>query len=679
MKKKLIIGALVASAGAVGWYAWHGGAAPQKTLDPRAAAPLGVDPVAALPAYEPGSSVCRFTQGWRASYDYRGQVDSTLTLAGQPVAGTQPFSGKLAFEALQETPEHEWVLVGQFSQMNKELLDAHGAGFEAPFLLKVGARCEVRAFGRLTSVAQRAAQAQQVAVHDFWVYSPSADGTEPMTFSNGAGVARARFTRRGNELERTLTGYELSWRSKAAFQVTSSSARATLGDGWLQRFESHEGMSGGVVTSALLSLTLEREATPTAAVAASASRAVADYTWENLLSGDFTAARSGLAALPAAEQRYVEQMKNETLERAFEALVLKVDERTNVEDQWHELAGFLNGHPEQIPDFAAGLMQDDFPEQAKAVSYLALGKTVHPEARDVLMGLRSEPTLRKIDRVRASVALLARKDVGAELAYALKEDALSGESTRPGVDDGNALLHLGALAGLHRGDAEVQSIARGAITQALGGAGNDLAQLTSVFGALGNLADPGLLSTIEGYSQGELEVRVRLPRALRGYPYAQSEPLMLAWLARETSPEVKQEIFNVVHHQLADAQRTASQPMVAEALEHLALQPTVFARQSIIHIVGPAKREVPAVKSVLMTQLAVEFRNKSGLYGQIANYLSPEELNLALAQMPEFEHQYGAAAKQQAVQAALEAEQKETAPGGPVSNRPLVPDQGGVQ
>lgn len=677
MRKQLIIGAVVASLGAGAWYAWQTREAAPTT--PPVPGPLSaLVPVAASPSTAEGDGVCVFTPGWRASYDYRGQVDSVMSVGSQPVSVTQAFDGKLSMEVLEETPEHDWVVLAQFSSMNKEIIDTHTAQFEAPFLVKLGSRCDVRGFARLATVPERTAQAQQAAMHDLFVRSPTTAG-EPMTFSNGVGVARAQFTRNGDTLTRTLKGYEQAWRSKAPFQVTMSSASATVGDGWLQRFESREGMAGGMVLSAVLNLTLEREATPTTSVQPTASRVVTDYVWGDLLGGDFLAARTGLAALPASERRFVEQMKNETLESTFEALVTKVDAKANIEDQWHEVAGFLNGHPEQIPEFAAGLLQDDFPEQAKAVSYLALGKTVHPEARDVLMGLRSEGTLPKMDRMRASVALLARKDVGGELARALRDDALTGEPTRPDTTDGNALMHLGALAGLHPGDAEVQGIAKDAITRALAGASGNPPALTSVFGAVGNLADPSLLRTLEGYTSADLEVRVRLPRAFRGYRYAEVEPILLSWLAKETSPEVKQEIFNVVHHQLADAQRTASAQMVGEALKHLAIQPTVFSRQSIIHIIGPTKRAVPVVKTVLMEQLAVEFRNKSGLYGQIANYLSPEEVNLALAQMPEFEHQYGVAARQAALQAALDAEQRETQPGGAASTRPLVPEEGGIE
>lgn len=678
MNKKLIIGALLASAGSVGWYVTRE-SAPSPAAAQQQGAPQAAAPIAGLPSYAAGDPVCRFGAGWRGSFDYSGQVDSAMTLGGQQVQGSQAFSGKLAFEALEETADHDWVLVGQFSQMNKELIEAHGKDFEAPFLLKVGARCEVRAFGRLLSVPQRTAQAQQVAIHDFWVYSPASDGTEPMIFSNGTGLAKARFTRKGSMLERNVQAYEQSWRMKAGFQVTTSFARAQLGDGWLQRFESREGISGGVVSSALVTLKLEREVNPSAAVAATASRLTSAYAWEDLLSGDFAQARVGLAALGPSEQRYVELMQGQTLESSFATMLTKVEDRANIEDQWHEMAGFLNGHPEQIAEFAEGLKNDEFPPEAKAVSFFALSKTVHPEAREALMGLRADGTLPKIDRVRANLALVTRRDVGSPLALALKQDALSGDSTRPdAVSDGNALMHLGVLAGLHKNDSDVQGIARDTITRALSGASNDPAQLSAVFGALGNLADPNLLPQIKAFTTGELEARVRLPQALRGYAYAQVEPLTLEWLGRETSPEVKQEIFNIVHHQLADAQRTASPAMVAEALKHLAMQPTVFSRQSIIHIIGPAKREVPTVKAVLMSQLAVEFRNKSGLYGQITNYLTPQELNLALAMMPEFAHQYGVAGQQAALQAAAEAEQKETAPGAAASVRPLVPDPGGA-
>lgn len=607
-----------------------------------------VEKLAALLGSEADRSVCDFGPAWRASYDYQGGVDSNVKMGSdQPLKGTTTFSGKLALEAVEQTATNEWVLLGQFSHMNQETLDVHGKDFEQPFLIKVGKACEVRGFARFKSIHKRVGQVQQSAMHDLWLYAPPKDGLESTVFENGMGRARAQVTRRGAALTRSITSYDLAWRQVATFQVRSSVARAQLGAGWLENFESREEWSGGIVNAALSTVKLSREASPTVAVSASASRAVEDYAWENLLALDLSEANDNPGTVPASEQKYVALMKDATLESAFERLTQHVDEKANIEDQWHEMTGFLNGHPEQIEEFARGMRESDFPESVKGVSFLALSKTVHPQAREALRGIRNDITAVRFDRLRAGLALVTRKDVGVELAHELRSDALTTEGDR---DDAaynqNALMHLGVLANLHRSNEEVQAIAHETITQALSAAGTDLPRLGAVFGAIGNLADPKLMSKVASFTHHpDPEVRTRLPLALGRYPYGQTEDLVVDWLQRETHPTVKQQIYNVLHHQLADAQTQASEAVALEAANYLVLQPTVFSRESIIHIIGPTKDRYPAVKEILMTQLALEFRNKSGLFSQIVHYLSPEETSMALARMPEFAHQYGKAAQ----------------------------------
>lgn len=620
-----------------------------------------------------GPAACELPAGWEATYDYRGQVDSVVAIGtGQNVDGRNRFSGTLAFRALEPDADGSFVLLGQLSNVNDELRSAHGPELETPFLVKVGRRCEVRGFARRQSTSKRIGQVQQVAMHDLWVFAPAGDGVEPVTFANGTGRARGEVQRRGDVVHRTIRGYDQGWHMRGGVQVLASQTRAQLGGGWFESFESQESFAGGAVKLAKLTLSVQRQASPTLEVSADASRKPTDYVWENLLGEDPSGMSAAPGAVPATERRYMEAMRNGTLESAFETMHASVQRHANVEEQWHEMAGFLNGHKEAIGEFAQGLRAADFPEDTKGVAYLALGKTVHPEAREALMELRTDRTLTNFDRVRANLALVTRKDVGLPLAQALKRDALN-EQTRksePLIAE-HAMLHLGVLAATHREDRDVYDVARSTIDSALGAAGSEAAKLAPVFGSIGNLADKSLLTKISDFSRADdVEVRALLPRALRGYAYADTEPLVLEWLARETSPEVKQEIFNVVHHQLADAQRHASAGLVREAMRHLALQPTVFARQSIIHLLGPTKAEFPEVRPVLMAQAATEFRSRSGLYSQVVSYLTPEETNVVLAEMPEFAHQFGTAARQQAANA-----MEQTTPRSPVGpdGAPLRP------
>lgn len=607
-------------------------------------------PTAQLPKVTEPESSCGFASSYRASYRYEGKVKSKVLIspmAGDAIDGVQTFEGTLALEAVARE-DSDWVVLAQFQKMNNETIQTHGADFGEPFMMKVGSRCELKGFGRSKLVSRAAGQVQQVAMHDAWVFVPLDGRSESVSYENGTGLAVASVTRSGRVVTRQIHGYNAVWRTKAKVQVLHSLARAELGEHWLERFESSEGISGGLLQSALATLKMERQ--PSADdISSAVSRRPTDYVWESLLHSTF-AEVAGAGAVPPSERPYMEQMKNHTLESAFSTMMKKVEAKENIESQWHEMTGFLNQHPEQIEEYSKGLVASDFPEEGKAVAFMALGRTVHPEARESLMQIRRQMATGSLDRMRATLALVTRKDVGLELAQELREDALTSDPTRQDeYYNSNAVMHLGILGRLQAQDPAVVSVAKDTALTLLKQAGDDPVALMGPLGAIGNLGEPALLSTLEGYTRhADPKVRAQVPRAFRQYAYAQTEKMMADWLQRETDREVKQEIFNIIYHQLADAQRSAGEPIVREAMKHLAEQPRVLSRQSIIHILGQVKNHYPEVREQLLNQVAVEFGNRSGLYSQITHYLLPEETTLALSRMPEFAHQFDAAAKQRA-------------------------------
>lgn len=600
------------------------------------------------PVTQPEPS-CGFSPSYRASYHYEGKVSSKVLIspmAGDAIDGVQTFEGTLALEAVVREGT-DWLVLAQFQDMNDETMKAHGADFTQPFMMKVGSRCELKGFGRAKAASRLAAQVQQIAMHDAWVFVPLEGRSESVSYENGTGLASASVTRSGRVVTRQIHGYHSVWRTKARLQVLHSLARAELGEHWLERFESTEGISAGLLQSALATLKLERRPLASAEISATLSRQAKDYVWESLLHSTF-AEVAGVDAVPPSERPYMERMKNHTLESAFSTMMQKVEAKENIESQWHEMTGFLNQHPAQIEEYAKGLVASDFPQEGKAVAFMALGRTVHPQAREALMQIRGQMASGSLDRMRATLALVTRKDVGIELAHELRKDALTSDPTRQDeYYNSNAAMHLGILGRLQAQDAEVVAVAKETALTLLRRAGDDPVALMSPLGAIGNLAEPSLLSTLEGYTRHpDPKVRAQVPRGFRQYPYAQTEKLMADWLRRETDWEVKQEIFNILYHQLADAQRSAGEPIVREAVKHLAEQPRVLSRQSMIHILGQVKNNYPEVREQLLNQLAVEFGNRSGLYSQITHYLLPEEITLALSRMPEFAHQFDAAAKQ---------------------------------
>ncbi len=672
MKTKFLIGGIVgAVAVSAAAYAWlNPSATPSASTG---ALPTMSPSIIASKKEEapfPAATRCHFPQGFKTSYDYEAIVDSAMFVQGmpEPVRKTQTASAKLAVEALS-TKDADTVLLAQLVSPNELLTRMYGEKFGLPFLIKVGPSCETKGFARAKTTPLKTAQGQQFVLADLYFKVPRSGAAET-TYDNGVGEARARFSAiEPSVVTRKITGYESAWRTRNTFAVTTSAASITLNENWIESFRAVEGISGGILVEAKTSTSLTREGKSLTPVAKSASRDESDYEWVNLLPGDYSdRLSSGGLAVPPSEQRYVDAMKNATLESAFANLQDRIEEKANIEDKWHEMTGFLNGHPDKIAEFAEGLKDKEFPEDAKAVSFMALGKAAPDEARVALLGLRSDSSVSPGDRVRASLALVTRKDVGVELAREMSQDALQG-STGDAASDffpRSTLLHLGVLAAEHRSDSETMAVARAAIESSLQAADQDTYQLSPALAAAGNLADPGLLSNLVGYTRHpDWRVRELVPKALRGYRYADVEDVWGDWLARETSPAVKEEIFDIIYHQLADARRNAGPAVAREAMRHLRMKPLVLARQSIIHLLGPLKDTNPEIKTLLMEQLAEEFRSQSGLYSQLTMYLAPAEIDLALSMMPEFAHQYGAQARAnaQAKVRELEARNAEAARG----------------
>jgi hypothetical protein len=663
MKTKIIVGCLVGAA-ALGTYALTRSNVKATPIEPVLAASDALVPVPVVPEFTEATR-CHFAAGYLASYDYAGNVDSVISMQGmpEPMKNSVEFQSKLAFEFLAREGS-DTVLLGQMRTPSDTLTKMHGEKFATPFLVKIGSGCDVKAMARLKTTSLKSAQAQQVMIHDLFFKVPS-NASGDVSYENGTGLAKATVSNQGGVISRVIKSYDMAWRMKGTFQVTSSAARVVLNDSWIESFQSTEGIAGGMLTSAVSTVSLIREKASTVSVEPAASRKQDDYQWTNLLSGTFPDVdneKVAAANIPQQEQRYVELTKNATMEDTFVNLAKLVENKANIDDQWHEMAGFLNGHPEQISDFAQGIKSKEFPDHMKAVSYMVLSKTVHPEARNELMALRNDTTLHSGDRIRASLALVTRKDVGVVLAKQMKRDALQKPTGDAEADlfPRNSLLHLGVLAGAHKTDAETMDVALETVKGELSAAGEDTYLLSPALGAAGNLGELALLPNLQAYAaHQDYHVRELVPKSLRGYTYAQTENLWAEWLARETHPDVKEAIFDIIYHQLAMAQRNAGPLIINEAMKHIRMKPMVLARQSIIHLLGPVKNEYKEVKALLIEQMAYEFRENSGLYSQICNYLAPAEIELGLSRMPEFAHQYGAQQKAQAEQNVRDLEAKQ--------------------
>lgn len=161
---------------------------------------------------------------------------------------------------------------------------------------------------------------------------------------------------------------------------------------------------------------------------------------------------------------------------------------------------------------------------------------------------------------------------------------------------------------------------------------------------MGNMGDMSLMSVVEEYSRHRLtEVRENVPKAMRRYDVDQVKDFTVQWLARETSPDVKRELFDTIYHQYLDANKPVPIEIVEQAIAHLQQQPQLLTRQSIFRILTPWVAESKRVRDVLKAQAKIEFKAKSGLYSLAAEALPREDVEEVLADMPQLARQFGKA------------------------------------
>jgi hypothetical protein len=309
------------------------------------------------------------------------------------------------------------------------------------------------------------------------------------------------------------------------------------------------------------------------------------------------------------------------------------------------MSAFLEAHPEQIPEFVELITDDEFPRGAGAPAFLALGQVQSPVAREALLGIYNDTELRPVDRIRSSLALVGRKDVGAPLARLLRKEA-----TRTTTTAGEAtvarqtVLHLGILAGTHPGQADIGQESM-ALVQQLTASAKTSQDYSVLCGMVGNMGELALLPKIATWSRMEdPQLRRQVPQALRRYRVDRTHELLVEWLARETDFDVKRELFNLLHHSYVDAQQPIDAPLVSEALRHLREKPLPLTRQSIYHLLA-AHVDEPEVHAQLKSQLKYELEEKSGLYSLVAQYLPAQSVSEVLSTFGGMQAQFGGTLK----------------------------------
>lgn len=647
MKKLSMVGGVVVGGVAVAAMCWPREA---REVEPVPAARAGVAPQAVTAGATRHG--CLFAPKGRHAWALETTTRATVAPASLGVAGAGEVTtrnegtqrARLEVEGLSALDDGT-VVLGRLVDVDQPTLQQVPGLSQTPFLFKVSSRCEVTGFARHRAATLLSARTQQATLAQLWFRVPRSAEAEPAMAENGLGPYRAMVASAGGVAQRRVMAYERAWAGAEVPSVKDSFLSVTLGDGvWFESMRGEEKVSSGVFVDASASFEARRTKVNPSSLA-DAPREPDTYVWENLLPRVVKPA-SGPAELTTSERARRAALVDQPLTEAVREFAAAVVAEPNLDLQWRGLARYLEVHPEAIADFVGAMRQPDFPKALKAAGFVAVGHAAPSQAREALMGVRNDASADPYDRIRASLALVGRADVGVELAARLRRDSaamVTAPTSAEGFYGRNALLALGMFSGLRQNeDAEVKAEARAAITQALEASalqaeGAPAVSFPAAMGAMGNLGDPDdLPAIIELSKHANPDVRRLVPQAMRRLPQAHVAAFTLEWLARETSPDVKQELYGVIHHQLLDEQQVATEALARQAVKDLQAQPLLLTRQPLVRLLGPVASRYDFVREALVAQAVREVGTRSGLYTVIAQYVPGGQVSAALARHPAF-------------------------------------------
>ena len=594
---------------------------------------------------------CSFERGQTFAFDYRSHTNSRITaiIPGAkevvPQTAVVDLNGTLSFEVVSASPQSA-VLVGRLSGANDTATRAAGPTLEAGFLARIDARCEVTAFARHGGTPQIAARAQHVMASDLSFSVGDGYPVAEVSFPTSLGTLRTMVTRpEAGVFARKALNYTSHWLPRMlGVNLVEGAAEAHRGSsGWVERLSGYEEVSGAEVQSSKTEWSAQARAADPAALAG-VSRVEADYVWVNAL-GLLDEVDVVVGTPSEDHERRVAAARGVTFDVAMTRFGALVASGANINEQWRDTAAWLDAHPDKIPDFVEVITDQSFPPGAKAPAFLALGQTQNSVARESLLGIFREPESQQADKIRSSLALSMRADVGLPLAQELKKVAMS--KTDDSSDSAvarQAVLHLGVLAGSHPNQTDVMKESL-ALVQELSATAKTADQYSVLFGLVGNMAELSLLPQIASWSRSPDPVlRRELPDAIRRYRVERVHDLVVEWLARETDADVKRDLFETLFHMYVDAGRPVEEDLMREALRHLAERPLVLTRQSLYHLLTPYVDRAE-VRDVFKAALKYELTEKSGLYSLVAQALPASTIYEVFASLPSLQGQYAGGLK----------------------------------
>ena len=566
---------------------------------------------------------CEFVAGQRLAYAVRldSTVQQQVSGVAEPVRTSVDLEARLNLQVVS-TAGTSAVLVGQLADLSHDRatgLDLAALG--TPFLVEIDGACQLQNFARARTVGRTAARQQQGLLWDTQFRLVASQ--DAFVTHNANGVVQSTLTGAGDVVRRELTRYVHLWGSRDGAPARGT-LDVTLGAGpWFASLTSHEDFSAEQ-TSGTSSLSMT--ALPRATVDFTPAQLdVQHYAWENLLPRLATQVvqRPVTSFDTARQQRVATQTPTEALDGFAE----RVTKGLGVQSTWPDLSAYFEAHPEAIAPSLARYFKGELPENAAGDFFLALGKARTTVARDALLGIRRDARSAVMDRVRANFALVDREDVGLAYAHELSKDVATHLTA---ADDANrflsreSLLALSTMSGM-RNDVEVSLVSRQAIEQALQSPKLEVIQVA--MGAIANMGDPALLTVADPYIHSDdVDTRLLAAKVFRRMPPVLTDDVEAAWLARETHPFVKKELYKHLqrqHHELSGANRT----LVNQALADLPTSKSALTRRHIVRLLNESlASKDPDVRAALKAQAKVEFANRSTLLNEFSRILTRDEV-----------------------------------------------------
>ncbi len=596
---------------------------------------------------EPG---CRFAVGQRLAYtlDLHTQVKvdpgrlnlpAGARLDGAP--GDRLTQAHLDLKVLSAEPAGAGVLLARFGYVDPRTVAEAGA-LDGPFLLKVSDRCKIEGYARLDTTGTASARTQQALVHELQWYWPAA-GQGSDEGETGFGRYRASYQVEGETVDRTVDLYTKVWDRSgnlgkpmaraASGKPQISTMKVAVGTGpWFASLISREKLVG--LSLADTDTTTKVGARPpTTGALDEAPTNPGRYIWENM----FTRAVARVARTvqrSREHQAVVERMKAIELPKALDMMYEKINADQNIAHVWPVLGAYLEAHPDDAQEVVDKLRKGQIADGAVAATFIALGKTPTPQARDALWRLKDDARAATILRTNSAFALVDRDDVGVTLARSLLQDTKGvskGATRNERLFSREAALALGMMAGLKADDSEIKQVAaQGALD--LLEQGSTARTLRPAISALANIGDPGLLSHVLPHTRsGDPKVREAATTIIRRMPPAETANLTVEWLAREDDPFVKKKLYRTLSAQLFDAQEVPDPRIVELAIADLGKSTSAVTRQSIIHILGAMVAHNPRAREALVRQVKKESAEDNGLLKVLGQYLGAQDIARGLA------------------------------------------------